>query len=239
MPAYNAEKTLEQTVKAIPAGIADEIILVDDCSKDKTVTIAQKLGLKTIVHAKNTGYGGNQKTCYNEALKAGADIVVMIHPDYQYDPKVIPHMIAFIENDICDFVLGNRIRTRKEAISSGMPIYKYFANRGLTIFENLILGQNLGEWHSGLRAYSRKVLETIPWDKNSDDFVFDQEMLIQAAYFGFRIGDVPVPSKYFAEASSINFARSTKYGIETLITILKLFLHKIGIKKCKIFLNQN
>ncbi|MBU2615153.1 MAG: glycosyltransferase family 2 protein [Elusimicrobia bacterium] len=239
MPAYNAEKTLEQTVKAIPAGIADEIILVDDCSKDKTVTIAQKLGLKTIVHAKNTGYGGNQKTCYNEALKAGADLVVMIHPDYQYDPKVIPHMIAFIENDICDFVLGNRIRTRKEAISSGMPIYKYFANRGLTVFENLILGQNLGEWHSGLRAYSRKVLETIPWNRNSDDFVFDQEMLIQAAYFGFRIGDVPVPSKYFAEASSINFARSTKYGIETLITILKLFLHKIGIKKCKIFLNQN
>ncbi|OGS19583.1 MAG: glycosyl transferase family 2 [Elusimicrobia bacterium RIFOXYA2_FULL_40_6] len=239
MPAYNAEKTLEKTVRAIPPGIADEIILVDDCSKDKTVEIAKNIGLKTIIHAKNTGYGGNQKTCYGEALKAGADIVVMIHPDYQYDPKVIPHMIAFIENDICDFVLGNRIRTRKEAISSGMPIYKYFANRGLTIFENLILGQNLGEWHSGLRAYSRKVLETVPWNKNSDDFVFDQEMLIQSAYFGFRIGDVPVPSKYFAEASSINFLRSTKYGLETLVTILKLFLHKSRIMKCKIFLNQN
>ncbi|OGS24889.1 MAG: glycosyl transferase family 2, partial [Elusimicrobia bacterium RIFOXYB2_FULL_48_7] len=208
MPAYNAEKTLEQTVKSIPAGIVDEIILVDDCSKDRTVEISRALGLKTIVHEKNTGYGGNQKTCYSAALNDGADIIVMIHPDYQYDPRAVPQMAAFIENDICDFVLGNRIRTRKEALASGMPVYKYFANRALTMLENFLLGQNLGEWHSGLRAYSRKVLEKIPWQKNSDDFVFDQQMLVQAAYFGFRMGDVPVPSKYFSEASSINLSRS-------------------------------
>jgi len=235
MPAYNAEKTLEKTVKEIPHGVADEIILVDDCSKDKTVEIARKLSLKTIVHSKNLGYGANQKTCYTEALKDGADVVVMIHPDYQYDPKIIPYLVAFIKDGICDFMLGNRIRTKKEALSGGMPLYKYLSNRFLTILENLLLGQNLGEWHSGLRAYSRKVLETIPWENNSDDFVFDQQMLIQASYFGFRIGDVPVPAKYFKEASSINFIRSTKYGLETLLTILKLFLHKIGLKKCKLF----
>ena len=235
MPAYNAEKTLEKTVKEIPHGVADEIILVDDCSKDKTVEIARKLSLKTIVHSKNLGYGANQKTCYTEALKDGADVVVMIHPDYQYDPKIIPYLVAFIKDGICDFMLGNRIRTKKEALSGGMPLYKYLSNRFLTILENLLLGQNLGEWHSGLRAYSRKVLETIPWENNSDDFVFDQQMLIQASYFGFRIGDVPVPAKYFKEASSINFIRSTKYGLETLLTILKLFLHKTGLKKCKLF----
>jgi len=239
MPAYNAEKTLQLTVNAIPKGVADEIILVDDCSKDKTVEIAKKLGLKTIQHEKNLGYGGNQKTCYREALKDGADIVVMIHPDYQYDPKIIPHMVGFIENDICDFVMGNRIRTRKEAISGGMPLYKYLFNRMLTITENLLLGQNLGEWHSGLRAYSRKLLETVPMQNNSDDFVFDQEMLIQSAHLGFRIGDVPVPAKYFEEASSINFFRSSKYGLETLLTILKLFLHKTGIIKCSLFQTKN
>ena len=163
----------------------------------------------------------------------------MIHPDYQYDPKIIPHMVGFIENDICDFVMGNRIRTRKEAISGGMPLYKYLFNRMLTITENLLLGQNLGEWHSGLRAYSRKLLETVPMQNNSDDFVFDQEMLIQSAHLGFRIGDVPVPAKYFEEASSINFFRSSKYGLETLLTILKLFLHKTGIIKCSLFQTKN
>ena len=235
MPAYNAAKTIEKTVSDIPREFVDDIILVDDCSKDRTVEIARNLGLKVIVHEKNTGYGGNQKTCYTEALKNDADIIIMLHPDYQYDARVIPSLVSFIKDGICDVMLGNRIRTRKEAISGGMPLYKYFANRFLTIFENLILGQNLGEWHSGLRAYSKKVLQTIPWRNNSDDFVFDQQFLIQCAYFGFRIGDIPVPAKYFEEASSINFIRSIKYGIETLLTIAKLFLHKFGLTKCSLF----
>jgi len=235
MPAYNAAKTIEKTVQDIPREFVDDIILVDDCSKDRTVEIARNLGLKVIVHEKNTGYGGNQKTCYTEALKNDADIIIMLHPDYQYDARVIPSLVSFIKDGICDVMLGNRIRTRKEAISGGMPLYKYFANRFLTIFENLILGQNLGEWHSGLRAYSKKVLQTIPWRNNSDDFVFDQQFLIQCAYFGFRIGDIPVPAKYFEEASSINFIRSIKYGIETLLTIAKLFLHKFGLTKCSLF----
>jgi len=235
MPAYNAAKTIEKTVQDIPREFVDDIILVDDCSKDRTVEVTRNLGLKVIVHEKNTGYGGNQKTCYTEALKNDADIIIMLHPDYQYDARVIPSLVSFIKDGICDVMLGNRIRTRKEAISGGMPLYKYFANRFLTIFENLILGQNLGEWHSGLRAYSKKVLQTIPWRNNSDDFVFDQQFLIQCAYFGFRIGDIPVPAKYFEEASSINFIRSIKYGIETLIAIMKLFLHKLGIIKCNLF----
>jgi len=235
MPAYNAAKTIEKTVSDISKEFVDDIILVDDCSKDRTVEIARNLGLKVIVHEKNTGYGGNQKTCYTEALKNDADIIIMLHPDYQYDARVIPSLVSFIKDGICDVMLGNRIRTRKEAISGGMPLYKYFANRFLTIFENLILGQNLGEWHSGLRAYSKKVLQTIPWRNNSDDFVFDQQFLIQCAYFGFRIGDIPVPAKYFEEASSINFIRSIKYGIETLLTIAKLFLHKFGLTKCSLF----
>jgi len=235
MPAYNAAKTIEKTVQDIPREFVDDIILVDDCSKDRTVEVTRNLGLKVIVHEKNTGYGGNQKTCYTEALKNDADIIIMLHPDYQYDARVIPSLVSFIKDGICDVMLGNRIRTRKEAISGGMPLYKYFANRFLTIFENLILGQNLGEWHSGLRAYSKKVLQTIPWRNNSDDFVFDQQFLIQCAYFGFRIGDIPVPAKYFEEASSINFIRSIKYGIETLLTIAKLFLHKFGLTKCSLF----
>jgi len=235
MPAYNAAKTIEKTVSDISKEFVDDIILVDDCSKDRTVEVTRNLGLKVIVHEKNTGYGGNQKTCYTEALKNDADIIIMLHPDYQYDARVIPSLVSFIKDGICDVMLGNRIRTRKEAISGGMPLYKYFANRFLTIFENLILGQNLGEWHSGLRAYSKKVLQTIPWRNNSDDFVFDQQFLIQCAYFGFRIGDIPVPAKYFEEASSINFIRSIKYGIETLLTIAKLFLHKFGLTKCSLF----
>ena len=244
IPVYNEEKTLLKLLKKVEEVnlpsfkgkiIEKEIILVDDCSKDRTVEVTRNLGLKVIVHEKNTGYGGNQKTCYTEALKNDADIIIMLHPDYQYDARVIPSLVSFIKDGICDVMLGNRIRTRKEAISGGMPLYKYFANRFLTIFENLILGQNLGEWHSGLRAYSKKVLQTIPWRNNSDDFVFDQQFLIQCAYFGFRIGDIPVPAKYFEEASSINFIRSIKYGIETLLTIAKLFLHKFGLTKCSLF----
>jgi len=238
LPAYNAEKTLELTIKDIPAKYRDNIILVDDCSKDNTAQIARNLGLKVIIHDRNLGYGANQKTCYREALKSGADIVAMIHPDYQYNPKVIDSMVSLIEDDVCDVMLGNRIRTRKEALSGRMPVYKYFANRILSMLENFIFGQNLGEWHTGLRAYKRQVLQAVPFENNSDDFVFDQQFLIQSAYFGFRIGDVPVPSKYFSEASSINFRRSTVYGLETLITILKYWLHKLKLIKCKLFISN-
>lgn len=235
LPAYNASKTLEKTIGDLPEGSYDDLILVDDASSDDTVAVAKKLGLKVFAHTKNLGYGGNQKTCYTEALKLGADIVVMVHPDYQYDPRVVPYMVGLIRDGICDIVLGNRIRTRKEALIGGMPLYKYFANRFLTIIENFILGQNLGEFHSGLRAFKREVLERINWRENSDDFVFDQEILIQAVYFGFRIGDIPVPTRYFKEASSINFVRSIKYGLLTLLTLMKFLLHKSGIIKFKIF----
>ncbi len=229
MPAYNAEKTLERTVQDIPRDWVDEIILVDDCSCDKTVEISKKLGLTTIVHKENRGYGGNQKTCYHEALKRNADIVIMIHPDYQYDPRLTPIMRALISNGVCDVVLGNRIRTRREALNGGMPLYKYFANRFLTILENFVMGQNLGEWHSGLRAYSRQVLETLRWEQNSDDFVFDQEFLMQAAACGFKLGDVPVAARYFEEASSINFIRSSVYGLATVYRLGRCLLHRAGL----------
>jgi glycosyltransferase involved in cell wall biosynthesis len=229
LPAYNAEKTLEKTVRDIPAGAVDEIILVDDASRDGTAALSRKLGLITIVHDKNRGYGGNQKTCYTEALKRGADIVVMIHPDYQYDARLTPYLTGLISAGVCDMVCGNRIRTREEALAGGMPPYKYFANRGLTLLENLITGQNLGEWHSGLRAYSRRVLETVPWELNSDDFVFDQQFLIQAACCGLRMGDIPVAARYFPEASSINFRRSMVYGLSTLLLLAQYLLHRIGL----------
>lgn len=235
MPAYNAEKTLEKTLNDIPRGSADAVILVDDASKDGTAGLAARLGLKVIVHEENLGYGGNQKSCYRAALDAGADIVVMLHPDYQYDPRLVPFFSGLIKEGICDVVFGNRIRTRREALSGGMPPYKYVFNRMLTIIENLFLGLNLGEYHTGYRAFSRKVLETIPWEKNSNDFVFDQEMIFQIAYFNFRIGDIPVPAKYFEEASSINFSRSTKYGLETLLTLAKYMLSKTGLWKARIF----
>jgi glycosyltransferase involved in cell wall biosynthesis len=235
MPAYNAEKTLERTIRDIPAGTVDEVILVDDCSKDGTVALARKLGLTVIQHDKNKGYGGNQKTCYTEALKKGADVVVMVHPDYQYDARLVPVMANLIANDICDMVCGNRIRTRWEALDGGMPVYKYVFNRLLTMFENGVTGQNLGEWHSGLRAYSRKCLETVPWEKNSDDFVFDQQFLIQAAYLKMRLGDVPVAARYFAEASSINFRRSCVYGLEALWCLGQFTLQRIGIVSFDLF----
>ena len=235
MPAYNAEKTLERTIRDIPAGTADEIILVDDCSKDATVSLAHRLGLTVIEHSSNKGYGGNQKTCYNEALKRGADIVVMVHPDYQYDARLVPIMAALISNDICDMVCGNRIRTRWEALGGGMPVYKYVFNRLLTAFENLVSGQNLGEWHSGLRAYSRKCLETVPWHKNSDDFVFDQQFLIQAAYLKMRLGDVPVAARYFEEASSINFRRSCVYGLSALWCLGQSVIQRLGLARFNIF----
>ncbi len=226
MPAYNAESTLKVTVEDIPPECYDELILVDDCSTDNTVEVAKSLGITVIQHKNNTGYGGNQKTCYDAALDHGADAVVMLHPDYQYDARTIPHFLGFIETGVCQVMMGSRIRTRKETLDSKMPLYKYLANRCLTIFENVVLGQNLGDFHSGFRCYSREVLETIPYHKNSDDFVFDSQFLAQAAYFGFRIGDAPVPCRYFDEASSINFKRSAEYGLLTLKTMGQFMLQK-------------
>ncbi len=235
MPAYNAAATLQKTIDDIPLGSVDEIVLVDDCSSDNTVELARELGLTVIAHERNQGYGANQKTCYRCALELGAEYVVMIHPDYQYDSRVIDAAVKILKLGICDCVLGSRIRTRNEALDGGMPAYKYVANRVLTTVENIALGQNLGDFHSGFRAYRREVLETIPFEHNSDDFVFDSQFLAQAVHFGFRIGDIPVPVRYFAEASSINFRRSTKYGLSTLGVLAKFWAHRLGIAKSKLF----
>ncbi len=235
MPAYNAERTLAATVADIPPGSVDEIILVDDGSRDRTVELARSMGLTVIVHPQNRGYGGNQKTCYRTALEHGADIVIMIHPDYQYDSRVLGHAVGFLELNICDVVLGSRIRSREEAMKGGMPVYKYIANRFLTFVENLALGQNLGDFHSGFRVYRREVLETIPFEGNSDDFVFDTQFLVQAVRFGFRLGDIPVPVRYFDEASSINFRRSLKYGITTLGVVGQYWLDRLGICRSALF----
>jgi glycosyltransferase involved in cell wall biosynthesis len=230
MPAYNAANTLERTYADLPKDHVDEVVLVDDCSTDDTVAIARRLGLTVIEHEENLGYGGNQKTCYARALEMGADFVVMIHPDYQYDARTIPAAVEVLRLGICDVILGNRIRTRKEALEGGMPVSKYFANRGLTIIENLLSGQNLGEWHSGFRAYSRNVLQSLPYQRNSDDFVFDSQFLVQCVHFGFKLGDIPVPVRYFDEASSINLRRSTTYALLTLKTFLQWHLHRLGLR---------
>ena len=235
LPAYNAEKTLAATLADFPAGCVDEILLVDDGSTDRTVAIAREMGLTVTVHPENRGYGGNQKTCYREALARGADVVVMIHPDYQYDSRVIPHAVGFIELGICDVVLGSRIRSREEALHGGMPRYKYVANRLLTAIENCALGQNLGDFHSGFRVYRRSVLEAIPFEKNSDDFVFDTQFLVQAVRFGFRLGDVPVPVRYFPEASSINFKRSLRYGFGTLGVVGQYWLQRLHVRSSPLF----
>ena len=238
MPAYNAEKTLEKTVREIPKNSVDEIILVDDGSIDNTVAIARSLGILVVVHPQNKGYGGNQKTCYNLALEKKSDYVVMLHPDYQYDARVIPVIIDLLKIGTCDVILGNRIRSRKEAIKCGMPFYKYLSNRFLTIIENLATGQNLGEWHSGIRAYKRKVLETIPYEKNSDDFVFDTQFLLQSVYFNFKIGDIPISVRYFKEASSINFIRSTVYGLQSILYLMQFILQSLKIWKFQWFLKK-
>ncbi len=235
MPAFNAARTLERTVADIPPGSVDQIILVDDCSRDNTIEIAERLGLTVIRHIKNTGYGGNQKTCYRLALDLGAEYVVMIHPDYQYDSRVIPIAVEIIRLGICDFVMGSRIRTRSEALSGGMPRWKYIANRSLTLVENVILGQNIGDFHSGFRAYRRDVLLTIPWIRNSDDFVFDSEFLAQAVHFRFKLGDIPVPVRYFDEASSINFQRSVQYGLSTLGVLGKYCVQQSGLHRYPMF----
>lgn len=235
MPAYNAGSTLEKTYLDIPDNCIDEVILTDDQSTDNTVEIARRLGFTVIEHSINKGYGANQKTCYDAALERGADAVVMIHPDYQYDSKLIPYALGILEMGVCDIVLGSRIRSRRQALDGGMPRYKYISNRILTIVENIVLGQNLGDFHSGFRAYTREVLEKIPFHNNSDDFVFDSQFLAQAVYFKFKTGDIPMPCRYFEEASSINFRRSFKYGLQTLAVLGKYILQKIKICRFKIF----
>jgi glycosyltransferase involved in cell wall biosynthesis len=210
------------------------VILVDDASRDSTVNIARELGIKTILHPENRGYGANQKTCYQEALKSGADIVVMIHPDYQYSPKLITSMASMVASDHYDVVLGSRILVGG-TMKGGMPAYKYIANRILTLIENILLGVKLSEFHTGFRAFSRKLLETLPLERNSNDFVFDNEMLAQSIYFGFRIGEISCPTKYFNDASSINFSRSVQYGFGVLATSIKYVLDKWGIRKFSIF----
>lgn len=231
LPAYNAEKTLEKTVGDIPRDIVDEVILVDDGSSDKTLEVASRLGLEHFSHPKNKGYGANQKTCYTLAIQHGAGIVVLLHPDYQYDPKMIKYLVGLIADGYFDIVLGSRIRTRREALEGGMPAYKYFFNRCLTLIENLLSGLNLSEWHTGMRAYRREVLESIDFMRYSDDFVFDTQLLFQAIGKGFKVGEVPVPVRYFPEASSINFLRSVKYGFESLVVASKFFLRRLAISK--------
>ena len=235
MPAYNAATTIRATVEDFPPGVVDEVIVVDDCSRDNTVAVAKELGLTVISHEKNKGYGGNQKTCYRNALDSGADYIVMIHPDYQYDSRAIGVAVDVMRLGTCDVVLGSRIRTRWEALQGGMPLWKYVANRLLTLTENLALGQNLGDFHSGFRAYRREVLERIPWQNNTDDFAFDSQFLAQAVYFNFKLGDIPVPVRYFDEASSINFRRCIKYGFTTLWVLAQFWLQKLGLGRFRIF----
>jgi glycosyltransferase involved in cell wall biosynthesis len=239
MPAFNAAATLERTFLDIPPGTADQTILVDDGSRDNTVEIANRLGITVVQHQKNEGYGGNQKTCYREALARGADVVVMLHPDFQYDSRLIPYFLGYLEMNICDVMLGNRIRTRQEALRGGMPLYKYLMNRMLTLLENVVLGQNLGDFHSGFRVYRREVLEKIPFERDSNDFAFDSEFLAQAAYQGFRIGDAPVPVRYFSEASSIDFLGSLRYGFKTLGVLVRYLLHRWRIVRCPLFAQRN
>jgi glycosyltransferase involved in cell wall biosynthesis len=234
-PAYNAEKTLGDTYKEIPFDIVDEVLLVDDASSDNTVGVARELGIRHIIsHPKNMGYGANQKSCYQAALDLGADIVIMVHPDYQYTPKLIPSMAYLIANEVYEVVLGSRI-LGKGALKGGMPVYKYISNRFLTLFQNFMIGAKLSEYHTGYRAFSRKVLESINYKENSDDFVFDNQMLSQILYQGFEIAEVTCPTKYFKEASSINLKRSVTYGLGVLNTSLCHFLQKKGVARYRIY----
>ncbi|RFM30978.1 glycosyltransferase family 2 protein [Chitinophaga silvisoli] len=235
LPAYNAGKTLKITYDEIDRSLVDDVILVDDASKDNTVAVAKEIGIVHIIcHEKNKGYGGNQKSCYKRALELGADIIIMLHPDYQYTPLLIEAMASIIAKGVYPVVLGSRILGRG-ALKGGMPYYKYFFNRFLTISQNTLMRQKLSEYHTGYRAFDRSVLEAIPWESNSDDFVFDNEMLGQICYKGFEIAEVTCPTKYFEEASSINFRRSAVYGMGVLAVSLKCFLQRTGLAKFKLF----
>lgn len=235
LPAYNAEKTLEKTYSEIPFDVVDDVILVDDASSDKTEEIGRKIGINHIIrHEKNKGYGGNQKTCYDKALSLNADIVIMLHPDYQYTPKLIPSMAYLIANDLFPVVLGSRI-LGKGALAGGMPYYKYLFNRFLTLSQNLLVSQKLSEYHTGYRAFSRDVLSNIDYHINSDDFVFDNQMLSQIIYFGYEIAEITCPTKYFKEASSINFSRSVTYGLGVLKVSVKHFLQRKGLAKFRLY----
>ena len=235
LPAYNAARTLERTYREIPVDIVDDVVLVDDRSADDTLALARRLGIEHVIeHDANRGYGGNQKTCYQTALGLGADIVVMLHPDYQYTPKLIRAMVGALVEDVYDVALGSRI-LGNGALKGGMPLYKYLGNRFLTAFENLVTGQKLSEYHTGLRAYRRRVLEGIPYQRNSDDFVFDNQVLIQAHALGFRIGELTCPARYFAEASTIDFRRSVRYGVACCTTALQYRLHRMGALRSPLF----
>jgi glycosyltransferase involved in cell wall biosynthesis len=234
MPAYNAARTIERTYREIPLDLVDEVIVTDDASHDETVEIARRLGLRTLVHERNRGYGGNQKTCYTEALRLGADVIVMLHPDYQYTPKLIPAMISLITDGPFQVVLGSRVLGGR-ALSGGMPLYKYISNRALTAFQNLMCGAKLSEYHTGYRAFSRQVLESLPLLENSDDFVFDNQILAQILLAGFEVGEVSCPAAYFEEASSINFRRSVRYGLGVVTTSLQAFAQRKGLSSVRIF----
>jgi glycosyltransferase involved in cell wall biosynthesis len=235
LPAYNAAKTLQQTYDEIDRSVVDDVILVDDASKDDTVAVGRQIGIKHIIrHEKNKGYGGNQKSCYIKALEIGADIIVMLHPDYQYTPALITPMVSLIANNVYPVVLGSRI-LGKGALKGGMPMYKYIFNRMLTMTQNILMGQKLSEYHTGYRAYHKDVLLSIPFQENSDDFVFDNELLAQIFYRGYEIAEITCPTKYFDEASSINFKRSSIYGLGVLRVSMQYFLNKAGIAKYKLF----
>jgi len=234
MPAYHAGRTLEATWRDLPHDIVDQVVVVDDASDDDTVAVARALGLDVILHPHNMGYGANQKTCYKEAIARGADIVVMVHPDYQYDPRLVTAMAGMVASGIYDMVLGSRI-LGSGALRGGMPLWKYLANRLLTLFENVMLGAHLSEYHTGYRAYSRSLLDALPWQRNSDDFVFDNQILVQAIVGRYGIGEVSVPTRYFAEASSIGFRRSVRYGFGVVGTTLLAFLARTGIYRHRLF----
>jgi glycosyltransferase involved in cell wall biosynthesis len=233
-PAYNAERTLEKTYQALDRQVVDDIILVDDCSQDRTVEIARRLGLHVVCHEQNKGYGANQKSCYRAAMERGAKVVIMVHPDYQYAPELVPAMGWLIACGLFDVVLGSRI-LGTGALEGGMPRYKYLANRVLTAAQNLLMNHKLSEYHTGYRAFSRKVLEALPLEENSDDFVFDNQMLAQVIHFGYRIGEVTCPTRYTAESSSIDFRRSVIYGVGVLKTSLQFRLNRMGIIRCQLF----
>jgi glycosyltransferase involved in cell wall biosynthesis len=234
LPAYRAEKTLRKTIEDVPPGCVDEFLLVDDASPDCTLEVARQLGISTIAHPRNLGYGGNQKTCYRNALGRGADIIVMLHPDYQYEPKLVPALAQMIASGVYDVVLATRI-LGKGALEGGMPLYKYLANRFLTLTENILISQKLSEYHTGYRAYSRQALLSVNWAANSDDFAFDNQILVQFQMKGMRFGEISCPTKYFEDASSINFSRSVKYGLDVLSTACKYRLHRWGLIRSQLF----